>query len=121
MDFPADNLDIANILLTIKNDEHSPHGYRLKLRFDGQTVLATGEEPVGEPTPRLLESLSEASHAVLNDEGKFTDLVQDLLGTFSPSRVGISNHNASQFFTAPQYWIGLLDHLERKVLVATPL
>jgi hypothetical protein len=119
--FPESGLEEANLLLRVRHEENSPHGYEVSMRFDGQEVLLTGQRIIGSPRPLVLEQLRNACDQAFSDEEQRVKLLRDVFNSFSPKRVGIDKHDADKFFSAAWHQLDLIDFLDRKILVARPV
>lgn len=116
--FPESSIDTANMVLTARWAKDAPHGYQVRLRFDGREIWPTDQGRLGQPhAPAQLEN---AVLGALDDDKQQAELFSRVFAPLRNPKGFIGDHNASRFFSPAWHQIHLLDFQESKVLVARP-
>ena len=117
--FPDNQSDEANLVLTFGWHEGARDGYRLRMRFDGASVLPvadgrlTGDQWGGEMLVKLVEGAYEV-------ESAWSDVVRHVLSPAHNPRGFLREKNAASFF--PRGWLRI-DHtkvLGESILLVQP-
>ena len=118
--FPDRGLREANIKLAFRFGKEARDGYEVSLRFDGEEVLQTSARGTGRPA--VSARLAQQCENVFNDEKLRHTVLQRVFNSLSATRSGaVDRDHAGTFFNPGWHTVDLVEFVDRKVLVATPL
>lgn len=118
VEFPERNLDDGNIVITLRTRHERPWGCRLRLLFDGQDCDLVRDEVFGVEHGDVVDTLRDFCVQAWDDDPD--SVLHAAFDSTRFTKIGIGSPNASNYFTAADYRLNLIEYVDRPILVATP-